>query len=175
VRSSARVIQSKINTATATTQIEKKEVPAENINQIVATPKTPSQQKNIRMQWTLKENKFFFDALNDFGRDFEQISKFVNMKMKRKNPTEPDYKTKDHVRLNYYQHFQKASKYLKFSDDVKKLAQELYVLINYGEMKKKLIMSSEKSFIKLKELVYKGSVTVRLKGKNIKIKTPSCK
>lgn len=42
-------------------------------------------------------------------------------------------------------------------------------------MKKKLIMSSEKSFLKLRELVYKGSVTIRVKGKNIKIKTPSCR
>lgn len=174
VRSSARVIQSKkvVRIEAVTPQIEKREA---NSEISIATPKTPSQQKHIRIQWTVKEKKFFFDALNDHGRDFEQISRFINVKMKRKNPTEVDYKTKDHVRQHYYQLFQKASKYLKFSDDVKKLAQELYVLINYGEMKKKLIMSSEKSFLKLRDLVYRGSITVRVKGKNIKIKTPSCR
>lgn len=176
VRTSARVIQNKIlrMDPVTTTQLEKREEkPSENNS--VGQPKTPSQSKHIRIQWTMKEKKCFFDALNEHGRDFEQISRFINLKMKRKNPTESDYKTKDHVRQHYYQLFQKASKYLKFSDDVKKLAQELYVLINYGEMKKKLIMSSDKSFLKLRDLVYRGSVTVRVKGKNIKIKTPSCR
>lgn len=156
------------------TVAEKREEKPTEVN-TVNPPKTPSQSKHIRIQWTMKEKKCFFDALNEHGRDFEQISRFINLKMKRKNPTESDYKTKDHVRQHYYQLFQKASKYLKFSDDVKKLAQELYVLINYGEMKKKLIMSSDKSFLKLRDLVYRGSVTVRVKGKNIKIKTPSCR
>lgn len=55
------------------------------------------------------------------------------------------------------------------------MPQELYALINYGEMRKKLIFINEKSFLKLRELVYKGSVTIRTKGKNIKIKTPSCR
>ncbi|XP_070501757.1 protein cramped isoform X1 [Chironomus tepperi] len=176
VRTSARVIQSKIMRMdpVITTQTEKKEEKPNEIN-TVNQPKTPSQSKHIRIQWTMKEKKCFFDALNEHGRDFEQISRFINLKMKRKNPTESDYKTKEHVRQHYYQLFQKASKYLKFSDDVKKLAQELYVLINYGEMKKKLIMSSDKSFLKLRDLVYRGSVTVRVKGKNIKIKTPSCR
>jgi hypothetical protein len=176
VRTSARVIQSKMQTSVVTNPMpmEKRETPTES-QSIANLPKTPSQTKHIRIQWTVKEKKCFFDALNEHGRDFEQISRFVNLKMKRKNPTEADYKTKDHVRQHYYQLFQKASKYLKFSDDVKKLAQELYVLINYGEMKKKLIMSSEKSFLKLRDLVYRGSVTVRVKGKNIKIKTPSCR
>lgn len=143
----------------------------------LSLPKTPNTNKNQnRAQWSNIERNVFFDALNEFGRDFEQISKYVNLKMKRKFPTE--IKTKDHVRQLYYQIYQKVSKYLKFSDDVKKPAQELYTLINYGEMKKKLLTLNEKTFLKLRELVYKGFVTVRVKGKkgkNIKIKTPSCR
>ena len=143
----------------------------------LSLPKTPNTNKNQnRAQWTNIERNVFFDALNEFGRDFEQISKYINLKMKRKFPTE--IKTKEHVRQLYYQIYQKVSKYLKFSDDVKKPAQELYTLINYGEMKKKLLTLTEKTFLKLRELVYKGSVTVRVKGKkgkNIKIKTPSCR
>lgn len=42
-------------------------------------------------------------------------------------------------------------------------------------MRKKLVFVNHKACMKLRELVYKGSVTVRVKGKNIKIKTPSCK
>lgn len=33
----------------------------------------------------------------------------------------------------------------------------------------------EKAFMKLKELVYRGSVTIREKGKTIRIRTPSCR
>lgn len=175
IRTSARVIHNKLrmdlNPQPLNTPID----PLPEINN-VNQPKTPSQSKaHTRVQWTNIEKKFFFDALNEHGRDFEQISRFINTKMKRKTPTEVDYKTKEHVRQHYYQLFQKASKYLRFSDDVKKLAQELYTLINFGEMKKKLVMSSEKSFLKLRDLVYRGSVTIRVKGKNIKIKTPSCR
>lgn len=103
------------------------------------------------------------------------MSNYINHKVKRKSPNEPDHKTKDHVRQLYYQLYQKASKYLVFSDDVRKNAQELYTLINYGEMKKKMLSLNNKSFLKMRDLVYKGSVTIRARGKNIKIKTPSCR
>lgn len=62
-----------------------------------------------------------------------------------------------------------------FIADIKKHAQELYALINYGEMRKKLVFVNAKACMKLKELVYHGSVSIRVKGKNIRIKTPSCK
>ncbi|CAO1337598.1 unnamed protein product [Diamesa serratosioi] len=169
VRTSARVIAIKTRMDTR--------APTPPPDPNLSLPKTPNTNKNQnRAQWTNIERNVFFDALNEFGRDFEQISKYINLKMKRKFPTE--IKTKEHVRQLYYQIYQKVSKYLKFSDDVKKPAQELYTLINYGEMKKKLLTLTEKTFLKLRELVYKGSVTVRVKGKkgkNIKIKTPSCR
>lgn len=174
VRTSARVIHKLRMDSTPLPQPEKKET--QNESSTVNAPKTPSQTKtHVRVQWSNEERNFFFDALNEHGRDFEQISRFINLKMKRKTPSDKDYKGKEHIRQLYYQFFQKASKYLRFSDDVKKLAQELYTLINYGEMKRKQVMSSEKSFLKLRDLVYKGSVVIRWKGKNIKIKTPSCR
>lgn len=55
-----------------------------------------------------------------------------------------------------------------------KKVQELYALINYGEMRRKIPLDNQKVFMKLRELVYRGSVTVRAKGKNCRIKTPSC-
>lgn len=51
----------------------------------------------------------------------------------------------------------------------------MYALINFGEMRKKLVFINQKDCMKLKELVYTGSVKMRVKGKNILIKTPSCK
>lgn len=174
VRTSARVIHKLRMDSTPLPQPEKKETQSESLT--ANPPKTPSQTKtHVKVQWINAERSFFFDALNEHGRDFEQIARVVNGKMKRKSPSDQEYKTKEHVRQHYYQFFQKASKYLRFSEDVKKHAQELYTLINYGEMRRKLVMSSDKSFLKLRELVYKGSVTIRLKGKNIKVKTPSCR
>lgn len=55
------------------------------------------------------------------------------------------------------------------------MPQELYALINYGEMRRKLPFMHEKAFMKLKELVYRGSVTIREKGKAVRIRTPSCR
>lgn len=172
VRTSARVIHNKLRTPLP--QPEKKDT--QNESSTVNQPKTPSTTKtHVKVQWINEERNFFFDALNEHGRDFEQISRFINLKMKRKMTTEKDYKTKDHIRQLYYKFFQKASKYLRFSEDVKKLPQELYTLINYGEMRRKLLMSNEKNWLKLRDLVYKGHVTIRSKGKNIKVKTPSCR
>lgn len=61
-----------------------------------------------------------------------------------------------------------------FRSDVPKKAQELYALINYGEMRKKIPSDNQKFYMKLRELVCRGSVTWRSKGKNYRIKTPSC-
>lgn len=59
--------------------------------------------------------------------------------------------------------------------DIKKIAQELYALINYGEMRKKIGAVSEKNCIKLNELIYTGSVAIRRRGKTIRIRTPMCR
>lgn len=175
VRTSARVIHKLRMDSTPLPHPEKKE--AQNETSTVTQPKTPSQPKpHVKVQWSNEEMGFFFEALNEHGRDFEQISRIINSKMRRKSPSDHDFKTKDHVRQVYDRTFQKASRYLKFSDDVKKPAQELYTLINYGEMKRKVVMSKEKIFLKFfKNLVYKGFVMIRWKGKNIKVKTPSCR
>lgn len=173
VRTSARVIHKLRMDSTPLPQPEKKETQNETP---VNPPKTPNQSKaHPRSLWTNEERTFFFEALKEHGRDFEQISRFINSKLRRKSPSDSGYKTNENVRQHYYQIFQKASKYLRFSEDVKKHAQELYTLINYGEMKRKLLMSKEKTFLKFRELVYKGFVTIRWKGKNYKIKTPSCR
>lgn len=55
-----------------------------------------------------------------------------------------------------------------------KKVQELYAIINYGEMRKKIPVDNQKFYMKLRELVYRGSVCWRVKGKNCRIKTPSC-
>ena len=62
-----------------------------------------------------------------------------------------------------------------YCTDVKKTSQELYGLINYGELRRKLPRIYEKVHLKLNELVYWGSTQVRLRGKTMRIKTPICR
>ncbi|XP_068154605.1 protein cramped [Drosophila tropicalis] len=133
---------------------------------------------NGKTTWTNIERNCFFDALNEFGKDFESVANCINGKLKRRSSYNNDnysFKTKDHVRQHYYQTYHKICKYVRYSEELKKPAQELYTLINYGEMRRKLQFLTEKHFMKLKQLVYHGQITVRCKGKNIRIKTPSCK
>ncbi|XP_016951979.1 protein cramped [Drosophila biarmipes] len=143
-----------------------------------AAQKTPSQLKtgSGKTTWTNVERNCFFDALNEFGKDFEAVANCINAKLKRRNAnSDYSFKTKDQVRQHYYQTYHKICKYVRYSEELKKPAQELYTLINYGEMRRKLQFLTEKHFMKLKQLVYQGQIIVRCKGKNIRIKTPSCK
>lgn len=66
-------------------------------------------------------------------------------------------------------------KYFYFFKDIKKIAQELYSLINYGELRKKLGFVTEKTCVRLNELIYRGYVNIRVKGKTIRIRTPMCR
>jgi hypothetical protein len=60
--------------------------------------------------------------------------------------------------------------------DLKNAARELYGLVNYGEIRKKIGFCTEKIMcMKLNELVYKGTIQIRIKGKTLRIKTPICR
>lgn len=118
VRTSARVIQKmKMDSIRPTTPPphDKKDASKEDSHSR-NTQKTPNQTRPTKTIWTQVERNLFFDALNEFGKDFESIAQFINSKQKRKNATDPTYKAKEHVRLLYYQTFTKISKYLRFSD-----------------------------------------------------------
>lgn len=121
VRTSARVIQKmKMDSIRPTTPppSEKKEGVKDEHSAHSRTnaQKTPNQTRPSKTIWSNIERNLFFDALNECGKDFEAIAQYINVKQKRKNATDPTYKTKDHVRLLYYQTFSKISKYLRFSD-----------------------------------------------------------
>lgn len=79
-------------------------------------PKTPNQHRPSKTTWSNTERDLFFDAIYEYGKDFEQIANYINGKQKRKNATDPAYKAKEHIRILYYQTFSKISKYLRFSE-----------------------------------------------------------
>lgn len=112
VRTSARVIQKmKMDSIRPTTP-----PPADKDDHHRSAQKTPNQHRPSKTNWSPIERSLFFDAINEYGKDFEAIANYINGKQKRKNATDPTYKAKEHVRLHYYQTFTKISKYLRFSE-----------------------------------------------------------
>lgn len=117
VRTSARVIQKmKMDSIRPTTPppMDKRDTAKDEHHR--TAQKTPNQSRPSKTIWSNVDRNLFFDALNEYGKDFESIANYINGKQKRKNATDPTYKAKEHVRLLYYQTFTKISKYLRFSD-----------------------------------------------------------
>ncbi|CAH0560200.1 unnamed protein product [Brassicogethes aeneus] len=165
IRSSARVYK-KMRLDNATPVIEKIEK-KEDVKQ--------DNKKCYRPLWTSDDKDIFFEALYEYGKDFESIQTHISTKLRKKGVPEHLIKTKDQIRHLYYRTWHKISKYLKFTEGIKKVVQELYGLINYGELRKRIGSVSGKTCMKLNELIYSGSIVHRIKGKNIRIKTPMCR
>ncbi|XP_063979774.1 protein cramped [Diachasmimorpha longicaudata] len=141
----------------------------------------PKIDKNVRSfkrsceLWSLEDKNTFFKAVNEFGKDFDALQAYFQSQGKKKGLPETMIKNKEQIRHFYYRTWLKISKHLKFSEDVKKATQEIYGLINYGELRRKLPRIHEKVLLKLNELIFWGSTQVRLRGKTMRIKTPICR
>ncbi|RZF40915.1 hypothetical protein LSTR_LSTR010999 [Laodelphax striatellus] len=124
--------------------------------------------------WSMDDKNAFFESLNEFGKDFDAIHHHIEMKARKRGEQEP--KSRDQVRHFYYRTWNKISKHLRFPEGTAKVTQELYGLVNYGEMRKKIgYPYTAKNSHKLKELIFLGSTQIRIKGKTWRIKTPICK
>ncbi|XP_020297366.1 protein cramped [Pseudomyrmex gracilis] len=150
--------------------IEKKDVKDEDATEA----KVKSLKRSCEL-WSLEDKNTFFKALNEYGKDFDALQSYFLSQGKKRGLPDAVIKNKEQIRHFYYRTWLKISKHLKFSEDVKKTTQELYGLINYGELRRKLPRIHEKVHLRLNELVYWGSTQVRLKGKTIRIKTPICR
>ena len=120
--------------------------------------------QNAKSVWSFEEKSLFFEALNECGKDIEAIHNYIVQKAKKRGKPENEIKTREQTRCYYYRTWMKISKNLTFSDDLKKVVQELYGLINYGELRKKLKCVKEKTYVKLNELIYRGTVKIQLKS-----------
>lgn len=126
-------------------------------------------------QWSWEDKKIFFEALNECGKNFDAMQIFFHKK-NRKN------KNKEQIRTFYYRTWHKICKYVDFPDrrnnadyDLKKSSKELYGLINFGELRKRLgSQLDDKTGMKLRELIFKGHTNVRIKGKTYRLRTPTC-
>ncbi|XP_002734793.1 protein cramped-like [Saccoglossus kowalevskii] len=126
--------------------------------------------------WTVQDKNFFFEALFEHGKDFEAIQKYMEVRHKKRGDPPNLIKNKDQVRHLYYRTWHKIFKYLTPNKEMKKTHQELYGLINYGELRKKVGGGlNEKIGQKLNELITTGCTLIRHKGRNLRIKMPICK
>lgn len=148
---------------------ERKDVPKEGDKHDTKPKRRPFEL------WPQEDKNTFFEALNEFGKDFDAIQRYFEAKAKRKNLLEHTVKNKEQIRHFYYRTWHKISKHLRFPEEVKKATQELYGLINFGELRKKIGSVSEKTSLRLNELIYRGFTTIRVRGKNIRVKTPICR
>ncbi|XP_063286674.1 protein cramped-like isoform X1 [Pelobates fuscus] len=145
--------------------------------------KEDGSQKKVRRQWeswSTEDKNMFFDALFEHGKDFEAIRNNIALKYKKKAKPASMVKNKEQIRHFYYRTWHKISKYIDFNNvfscGLKKSSQELYGLICYGELRKKIGgCMDNKNAAKLNELIQLGITTVRYKGRNLRIKTPMCR
>ncbi|XP_074866822.1 protein cramped-like isoform X3 [Carettochelys insculpta] len=139
--------------------------------------------KKVRRQWeswSTEDKNTFFEGLYEHGKDFEAIQNNIALKYKKKGKPASMVKNKEQVRHFYYRTWHKISKYIDFdnvfSQGLKKSSLELYGLVCYGELRKKIGgCMDDKNASKLNELIQIGATTVRYKGRNLRIKAPMCR
>ncbi|KAI5097239.1 protein cramped-like isoform X1 [Silurus meridionalis] len=140
-------------------------------------------QKRARRQWeswSTEDKNSFFEGLYEHGKDFEAIQNNIALKYKKKAKPASMVKNKEQVRHFYYRTWHKISKHIDFNNAysrvLKKSSQELYGLICYAELRKKVGgLMDDKNVAKLNELIMQGATTVRSKGRNLRIKAPMCR
>lgn len=148
--------------------------PAKKIAKEVKTA-TPEAKKRQWELWTVDEKSTFFQALNECGRNFDAIKNNFAQKYKKKGAPAIMIKNKEQVRHFYYRTWHKISKYIEMKDGIKKHALEVYGLIHYGEMRKRLGgMLADKNLHKLNEFIQEGSTLIKIRRKSFRIRTPYC-
>ncbi|WAQ98985.1 CRML-like protein [Mya arenaria] len=129
---------------------------------VSTTPETKS--KRQWELWSVEDKDSFFEGLCECRK------KSMAMPLTA-------VKNKEQVRHFYYRTWHKISKLIQPVEDLKKDIQELYGLISYGVMRKKLrggVNPNDKNWQKLNDLVHHGAATIKVKGKRIRVKTPVC-
>lgn len=144
---------------------------------------------------THDDHKLFFEALGEYGKDFQNIQQYMTQKCskggnkssdqnkyadtqeRREQEKKEDDKKREQIRNFYNKLYTKLAQLIgKLDDRVEKVNQELYLLINYGEIwKKHGFKFNNKTKKLLEELVHQGYTTLRFKNKNVRLRTPTCK
>ena len=127
--------------------------------------------------WGPNEKHIFFEALNEYGKDFDKIQSHFQAKLKNKRNMPAHYiKNKNQIRHFYYRTWHKIASHIHFTSELTKNSRELIGLINYGELWKKIGGTVDEKFgQKLDDLVQNGTAALKVKGKSQRVKTPVCR
>ena len=185
LRVSARVLRKKEEerkeSESLSDDVTEAAVVVEEPRQEVANGETGQKKKRSWGCWSAEDQRLFFVALNECGKNFDAIELFFQNKGKKgksvtgSSAASSNNKHKDQIRTFFYRTWHKICKYIEFPENLKKSWRELYGLINYGELRKKVGNDLDrKKGEKLQELVFHGHTTLRWKGKTIRLKTPMC-
>lgn len=80
-----------------------------------ASKKLESKCKKLKSHnWSAQGKDIFFEALNEYGKDFDAIQRYFVLKSKKKTGSDFVMKTKEQIRHFYYRTWAKISKHLKF-------------------------------------------------------------
>ena len=135
-------------------------------------------QKRHWESWAKADKDLFFEAVSEFGKDFDKICSFMDKKVKTRGKSVKDCepRNKDQIRYFYYRTWKQISKAVSLQpSESKRIHHEIYCMICYGELRKKFRGFGKKDLKKLDDLVRTGSTTVRHKGRKIRIKPPNCR
>lgn len=117
--------------------------------------------------------KWFFEAIGEYGKDFQNMQHYMAQRCGRKAD---QIRNRDQIRNFYNRLYSKLSQLINLPNDIEKVTQELYLLINYGEIWKKFgFKFDERTKKLLDDLVHNGYTTYRFRNKNVRLRTPSCK
>ncbi|XP_038055518.1 protein cramped-like isoform X2 [Patiria miniata] len=128
--------------------------------------------------WSDGETTLFFEAVNEYGKDFDAIQKYIEQRHKKLGLAAHQIKNKNQVRHLYYRTCHKLFSFVDPKPDQGKTFSELLALVNFGELRKKLSLKggiTRKIGQKLNLLVTNGQTLIRVKGQNRRVKTPLCK
>jgi len=126
------------------------------------------QRKN--QVWSLSETNRFYQGLKEYGKSFEQLSKFMaKYKVNR---------DKVQIQKYYFNLFKAFRAIAKITEDELKVvprdAKELFIVINGCEYKQRT-MGSKICPDTFRQLLLNGFATVKLKSRRLVVKTPACK
>ncbi len=131
-------------------------------------------------RWSKEDTNIFFEGVSEFGKDFDKLQAHFKTKYRSKRGFPENYiKNKDQIRHFYYRTWHKISGHIKCKD-LKNNSKELSGLINYGELWRKIGGTLDDKWgskygTKLDDMVQKGTATVKIKGKTLRLKTPVCR
>ncbi|MES1905245.1 MAG: chromatin binding, partial [Paramarteilia canceri] len=135
------------------------------------TPIIPNKD-SLTVQKDVINKHLFLECFMDAGKNFDYLASLYNLRNKKISSTFLR-KNKDQMKYFYFNNWYKIYNYVKEIESINKIALEVLTYVNYAALYK---ISQDDSLLgSLNDLIIKGSITLKYKGKNHQVKTPNCK